>query len=507
MTLLLGLAACTAAAPAPSAAPAAPPESSRLAATLSALAEQALLEGDLDAAENRYQRLLDQLPRWAPAHVGLARVAQARGDRDTARRHFEAALASDPAAVEAHLGLAELAADPVRARALLERALAVQPDHPAVLARMAALTGTAPREARSLDDALALADAHPFDPKVLLDAGLRLREAGRTDEAIARFEAVVAVYDLDPERSSAATAALREIAPAWSGRRVVPVHVFVDAGLREIAGWRFRQRLLWQEVSAGLEPLLGARFVPASFSPFDAAPPGTGLAARLRGLAYQTGARDEAALFAGFTHEATPSRPGARRGIAVYLGRHLFVRDAPDEPTARVLAHELMHIYGGIHVADDIESLMNPSGGSTHIDALNADIVRHLASRGFGLGGQERNVLPHIDIEATAAAFSRALQVNIVLRQAGLAELLGDATLVGPGAWSRMQQIRGLDSHLADVSSFTARLFWESQRRAQAVAMLELASQLYGRQSPKGRAAWGQAEVLRRRLRLELGAP
>jgi hypothetical protein len=70
-----------------------------------------------------------------------------------------------------------------------------------------------------------------------------------------------------------------------------------------------------------------------------------------------------------------------------------------------------------------------------------------------------------------------------------------------------MQEIQGLDTHLADVSSFAARLFWTSQRRAQAVALLEVASQLYGRQSPRGRAAWTQAEVLRRRLRFELAPP
>ncbi|MGH0033135.1 MAG: tetratricopeptide repeat protein, partial [Myxococcota bacterium] len=499
------LAAC--AAPAPPPAPEATPDAasatareSSLAATLGDLAARALAEGDLDAAGNRYERWARLDPRSAQARVGLARVAAARGEPEIARARFEEALELDPASAEAHLGLADLAPDAPAERDHLERALRASPNHPDVLARLAQVTGAAPRRATSLADALALAEAHPFDPRAQLDAGTRLADAGRSDDAAAHLEAVVALCDVDPDAAAAAVERLRRVAPAWQERRLLHVHVFLDEPLRRRPGWRFRQRRLWIELSAALDPVLGVRFAPVSFAPFDAAPAGATLESRLRGLVYQTGSGAQQALFAGFTAEPTPRRVGAKRGVAAYLGRHLFMRDAPDEPVGRVLAHEVMHVFGGIHVSDEVPSLMNPTGAASSIDPLNVAIARSMAGRRFGAGGQTRNVLPHVEVDDAIGAYERALRVNLAFRRTGLAELVGDAKTVGPRAYARIQQVTGLDSHMADVSSFVARLYWRSERRVRAVAMLELAAQLYGRQSPQGRAAWTQAEVLRRRL-------
>ena len=501
-----------AAEPAPAqTAPAAPADrqAQGLAATLGELADRALAEGALDRAEARYARLLAADPGSARARIGLGRVALARGDPALARAHFDAALAADPTSVEARVGMADTAAgDPAEARMHLERALIAAPDHPGAHARLAELTGRAPHPARSLAEAIQLAGLHPYDPQALLEAGRRLADAGRGDEAVPVLEGVLALADADPGAADAAIALLPAVSERWRTRRVVPVYVFLDAPLRSQPGWRFRQRQLWLELSEALDPLLATRFVVASVSAFDGAPPGTPLAARLVALAHQTGAGDHHGVFAAFTAE--PVVPVERlgdgaRGVAEYLGRHLVVRDAPGEEGDRVLAHEVLHLYGGIHVVDDVDSLMNPAGDSRRVDPLSAAIVQALAPRRFEPGGVETNVLPQVDLAATTRAYEQALLTNLAYRNLGLADLLGDATAIGPGAAWRMQQVTQLDAHLGDVSRFVSRLFWASGRRVESVAMLELASELYGRPTPEGRAAWARAQGLRRRLAVEYG--
>jgi tetratricopeptide (TPR) repeat protein len=448
-------------------------------------------------------------PRSVRARVGLGRVALAAGDPAAARVHFDAALAVDPGSAEARLGMADTAAgDPAEARVHLERALSAAPAHPGVHARLAELTGPAPHPARSLPEAVELAGLHPYDPQALLEAGRRLADAGRGAEAAPVLESVLALADLDPAAADAAAALLPSVSEAWRARRVVPVHVFLDAPLRSQVGWRFRQRLLWLELSRALDPLLATRFVVVTLSPFDGAPAGTPLAARLVALMAQTSGLAQDGVFAAFTAEPTVrvERLGdGVHGVADYLGRHMVVRDAPGGSADRVLAHELLHLYGGIHVVDEVDSLMNPDGDSRQVDPLSGAIARALAPRRFGPGGFEANVLPHVELAAAVSAYEQALSTNLAYRESGLAELLGDATAIGPGASFRMQQVTRLDAHLGDVSRFVSRLYWASGRRVESVAMLELASQLYGRQTPEGRAAFARAEGLRRLLAVEYG--
>ena len=321
------------------------------------------------------------------ALVGLGRVAFAQGDAATARARFSEALRVDADAVEARLGMADLArGDPAEVRGHLERVLEGAPFHQGAHARMAALTGRAPRLADGLPEALLLASRYPYDPKTLVEAGRRLADAGRAGEAIPLFESALLLADLDPEAADAAIALLPTVSEPWRERRVVPVHVYLDAALRSDPGWRFRQRRLWQLMSEALDPLVNARFVVRSLVPFDRAPPGTSLDAWLVGLSRSTGAGRRRGIFAGFTAEPTSRRTDAKRGIAEYLGRHLVVRDAPGEEADRVLAHELLHIYGGIHVVDAVDSLMNPDGESRQVDPLNVAIVRSLAKRRFDPG-------------------------------------------------------------------------------------------------------------------------
>jgi tetratricopeptide (TPR) repeat protein len=472
-----------------------------LAETLSRLADDALAKRELVAAQDRYERWAALDPRAAGPHIGLARVAEARGSREDAEGHYRRAVAANPRAVNAWVGLADLVADD-RRRAVpyLEKALAVDPGHPGAKASLAKLTGRARKRARSLPEALELAGLHPYDPKALLDAGERLLRAGRKDEATS----VVALADLEPAAARRALTLLPEASRDWRDRRVVAVEVYADSGARAWRGWRFRQRAIWSDLSRALAPVLDTRFVVMRMSELEDAPAGTPLGTLLDVVAARTSGSPPG-IVAAFRGEATPKRPGSKRGVARYLGRHLVVRDAPGEAMGQTLAHELLHLYGGIHILDDLESLMNPSGKSYEVDALNARIVQVMSPRSFGASGLERDVLQHVDLGDAAAAFREALRVNLAFRRMGVVELLGEARRLGPGASRALEAETQLDDHLGDVSHIASRLFWETGERVQAVVMLETAAQLYGARSTRGRLARAQAEQLRTRLAQEYG--
>lgn len=479
---------------------------SSLEATLVPLAEEALARGDLGVAEERFQRLLRQDPDSAVAFTGLGRVALARGDPETAATRFRQATRADPEFAPAWVLLAESEADdPVAARAHIERAIALEPSSMRAHASLAALTGRAPAaEDDSLDTALRLVERHPYDPRALLWAGERLAAEGYRDEAIQVLETAVSLADLDVEAADEALAALSDLDAGWSERRIVRVHVRVDEILRRAPGWRFEQRSMWGGISAALDPVLATRFVVVSQAGFDVAGIGPDLEPVLAALG---SAPDEPrhGLLAGFTGLPMPRRAGAKRGLADYLGRRLVVRQVPGVDAGRVLAHEILHVYGGIHVVDDLDSLMNASGDSLVIDPLNARIAASLRSRTFGPGGVERNVLPRLDRAEAIEAYSDALRVNLTYRKLGIDRLLDDPLVSRYHAAREAKRLATLDPHLGDVSRFVAVLLWEEGRRVEAVALLETASRLYGARSRRGRETLNQADALRALLRHELG--
>jgi hypothetical protein len=435
-------------------------------------------------------------------------VALARGDRAAAASAFRRALETDPSASAAWIGLAEAEADdPEAARAHLERAVALDPSAYAAHARLAELTGRAPRRATHVDEAVRLADRHPYDPRALVDAGRLLADAGRADEATAPLETALVFADRDPEAAADAIVLLATLSPEWRERRVLPVHVFADARLRSDPGWRFRLRALWLEVSANLEPLLGIRFVVTTTGGFDAEGVGAELGPILGRLAARTRQGPAEGLVAGFTAVPPPPTRRVEYGLAHYLERHLVVRMDSRPDALLVLAHEIVHLFGGIHVVDDVESLMNAHSMVPKLDTANARIARALRDRTFGPGGIERNVVARVDLDASIEALEYGLAVNLTYRKLGLERLLRDESLSRYHAAREAERVTTLDPHLGDVSSFLAALLWHDGRRVQAVHFLEIASRLYGAQSARGRSTRVRADALRERLKAEYGVP
>ena len=143
---------------------------------------------------------------------------------------------------------------------------------------------------------------------------------------------------------------------------------------------------------------------------------------------------------------------------------------------------------------------MNPTGTSLALDAPSIRIVRALRGRGFGPGGIEETVLPWIDLTETVAAYRAALSVNLNMREVGIMEATGKRGHSAGRAAHRMRRATQLDPHLADVARLVAVLMLADGRRAEALQLLELSSQLYGESSLRGRETTEQADLLRSAL-------
>lgn len=472
---------------------------------LARLADEALDRGQLDLAEERFRRLLGSDAASTRARVGLGRVALARSRPAEALAHFEAALAVDPDSIDALVGRAEVRGaegDLAGARDDFSRAVALDPARIEVHQRFASLTGPARETPRSLEDVVRLASEHPYDPLALVRLGETLARAGRPTGAQAVLEKVIWLADLDPDAATRALQLLRGLSPEWSERRVVPVHVYADEPLRARPDWRFQVRTLWLGASNALQPVFDVRFVVMSIGRFRSARLGGELDpmhAALRKLAPH---RRESGIVAGLTGRPAPRAKGHwKDGVADFLGRRLTVRVAPGSTSSRVLSHEILHLYGAIHVLEGMESIMNPSGRSLHMDPMNLDIVRALTDRRFDRGGFGRNVLPQIDVSRTIDAYVRALRANLVFRDAGIAEAIEMRRESRYLARAARRRVKRLDEHLGDVSSIVANLMLADDRRVEAVLLFDLASDLYGRRSERGRRMHARAGELREQLR------
>jgi hypothetical protein len=268
---------------------------------------------------------------------------------------------------------------------------------------------------------------------------------------------------------------------------------------RRHPGWRFRLRLAWLAVSQTLEPLLGVRFLPATLQSFASGEGSASLAAIAAAFRAQATQVPDEGVLAAFTERAPPAGAKQRLGQAEFLGRRLAVRLETEPGPSRVLLHEVLHLYGAVHVADDVESLMNRSGGALILDPLNARIVRELRGRRFH-GALDTDIFAVIDLEATTRAYEDSLRVNIALRNVGLAEAFETATTSRVAARRAAAQVRELDPHLGDVARFVSLLLWRGERPASAAFLLEAAARLYGPRTERGRQAEDEAEQIWRQI-------
>jgi hypothetical protein len=177
------------------------------------------------------------------------------------------------------------------------------------------------------------------------------------------------------------------------------------------------------------------------------------------------------------------------------------VRLARGEIASRVLAHEVVHLFGGIHVNPEVESLMNPTGKSLVLDPWNAAIVSATRARTFGPGGLDGNVIAHASLDALIGAYSRAFGANFALRNAGLKEALEASDGSVRAAAPQVRAATQLDDHLGDVADLVAHLLLRDGRPASAARAWETASHLYGLKSVRGKAARHNAQALARGAR------
>ena len=465
-----------------------------LHASLLALGGAALERSEFSLAETRFERALAAWPVSAEARAGLGRVALARGDLTGAEGLFEEALARDPDSFHALLGLGEVqlaSDDPDHARETLERAQALDPQHPGAHHAFARATGRGPRAPPpTVEAARERLARHPYDPAARVEAADRLAREGHVEEAVKALEQSLWLFDLDPPAATRALTQLRSLDPGWRERRVVQVHVYADESVRSDPAWRFRLRLLWLWTSKTLETLLDVRFVPARVVPFSSAGVGASLAAIQ--AAFRTQApTPRSGIVALFTGRSAPRARGvAQLGAAEFLGRQMAGRLVPRERVSWVLAHETLHLYGGVHVSDSIDSLMNASRercATPVLDSLNARIVEQLRARRFGPGGFEAEVYPYLDVHETAQAYLATFRANLAFRRLGLHDAVRRARTSRYGAARVAREVTRLDPHLADVARFAALLLVRDDRPAEGLLLLDTAAALYGRRTAKGR--------------------
>jgi hypothetical protein len=370
--------------------------------------------------------------------------------------------------------------------------------HSRAHSRLAEMTGRAPTSLIPRSDDLVLrAQRYPYDPRALVAGAEALVQSGRNDQAVEYLERAVWLADLDPSAALIAIRRLQVLSDDWMRRRIVPVHVHADELIRAQPGWQFEIRTLWLSASSALDFVLETRFVPIAILPFEAGDTPNDLDSIHAAFLAETRPPAEG-IFAAITGRPVPSGDAVyNKGVAEFIGRSLMVRVAPGSIQSRVLAHEILHLYGAIHVLEGVDSLMNPTSESLTLDASNIRIARSLRGREFGPGGIEKNVLPWIDLSATVSAYRAALSVNLSLREAEIeAAMRSTDTSSGQAAY-RLQRATYLDKHLADAAWLVAFLMREDGQQAESIRLFDLASQLYGPSTPRGQESAEKARMLR----------
>jgi hypothetical protein len=346
-----------------------------------------------------------------------------------------------------------------------------------------------------------MAEAHPYDPWALVRGAEVMARAGRREEAIGQLELAVWLFDLDPPSGRLAVRRLAALDDDWRDRHVVEVHVHADESIRSRPGWRFRLRSLLTRTSVALSRILDIQFVPVWIGGFSSAQVPNDLDAINAALGRSLRPGKGPGIRVGFTDRPLPPRCGTRKkGLAQFLGRRAMVRLEPEQSQSRVLAHEILHLYGAMHLVEDLDSLMNPTGDSTRLDQASARIVKAMRLRVFRTGDPRSDVLPYIDLAEAIAAYQQVLSVNLTFRRLGLEAAFRARRTSRYQAANQAREAVGMDGHLADVLKIVSSLLRADHRPAQALILLEAAARLYGPDTSRGRETWAEAESLRRWL-------
>jgi len=345
------------------------------------------------------------------------------------------------------------------------------------------LLGAAPTE--NAEDAFARARLRPDDPATLLHAADSLWSAGDSPASLALLERIVWLGDVDPATTDRALARLAERSPWWQGRTPVPVRAFADASVRARPDWERAVRGSVYALSEILGGALEVRFVLRSLEPVANGEPAGDLLAFHRAFTRATSPPPGDGILLGFTARpaSAPHRDG-QDGVAEFLGRRASVRLADGTDPRWTLAHEVMHLYGGVHVGHDRDSLMNPTGDATEIDPANRRCIRAMRRRAFDHDSPrsdaiERDVLSRIDLDEAAAAYTEMVATNRTYRR------IAAGKVVAP------------DADLADAARSVAGILLAAGRRADAGELFEAAATLYGPETPRGRETAGLARSLR----------
>ena len=154
-----------------------------------------VMKGDLAAGRKAFEAALALQPTYFPAASNLAALDERQDKADDARKRFEAVLAADPKNTQALLALAQHAirhgGSKEQVRQYLDRARSANPDALAPVAALAAwhLDNGAPRDAVALlQDALAKQPDRPELLELLASAQAR---AGDRDQALQTYDRLV----------------------------------------------------------------------------------------------------------------------------------------------------------------------------------------------------------------------------------------------------------------------------------------------------------------------------
>lgn len=162
---------------------------------------QAILDGKILIAKQKFEESLSLDPRYVPALVGLAGVAQVEGSPGRAVMRLEQAERSNPAAPEVHLGWGRYflyKGDMTQARLAFHKAHSVAPKAIAPLLELGelALRQSQLTEAlRAYHDAVAVDERNSF---AQYGFGVALAAAGQRDDALTALKRAAALSPKDP---------------------------------------------------------------------------------------------------------------------------------------------------------------------------------------------------------------------------------------------------------------------------------------------------------------------